>query len=122
MSSGKILSICAVISTLFLAGCVTTQPTDTTISTELKPKEIKLKQEAEPVAASKQSGNKQAGDPAHMYRAMKDGGFNIPAVDVRKMNPEHVRQIVPYETNEPAGTVVVEQESRFLYYVSNFVN
>lgn len=117
MSSGKILSICAIISTLFLAGCVTTQPTEASLATETKAKEVTTKQQAEPIAASKQSANKPAGDPAHMYRAMKDGGFNITAVDVKKMNPEHVRQIVPYKTNEPAGTVIVEQETRFLYYV-----
>lgn len=117
MTSGKILSICAIISTLFLAGCVTTQPTDTSISTEAKSKEVKLKQEAEPVASTKKSASKPAGDPAHMYRAMKDGRFNIPAVDVKKMNPEHVRQIVSYQSNEPVGTIIVEQKNRYLYYV-----
>ncbi len=56
-------------------------------------------------------------DPAYSYREMNDAGFNIPAVDVAKMNPDHIRREVDFETTEPPGTIVVDQRARFLYYV-----
>lgn len=52
-----------------------------------------------------------------MYAALKDGGFSIPAVDTKRMRPDHVRQIVDYRTNEAPGTIVVDQTARYLYFV-----
>ncbi|MBB6260949.1 lipoprotein-anchoring transpeptidase ErfK/SrfK [Paenochrobactrum gallinarii] len=117
MRSGRLVSICALVSTLFLAGCVTTQKTETVAATDTSAKEVKLQQKAETGTSSKKTSGKPLADPAHMYRAMNDGRFDIPAVDVKRMKPEHMRQIVSYETNEPVGTVIVEQKSRYLYYV-----
>lgn len=56
-------------------------------------------------------------DPAYLYREMNDAGFRIPAVDVAKMNPDHIRREVDFETSEPPGTIVVDQRARFLYFV-----
>ncbi len=56
-------------------------------------------------------------DPAHMYREMYDGNFPIPAVDISLMNPEHVRREVDFATDEVPGTVIVDQQARYLYYV-----
>ena len=58
-----------------------------------------------------------AGDPSQMYVARKDGGFDIPAVDVKRMKPDHVRQVVGYRTSERPGTIVVDQSARYLYFV-----
>jgi lipoprotein-anchoring transpeptidase ErfK/SrfK len=54
---------------------------------------------------------------ASMYSERIDRGFRIPAVDTKRLNPEHVRQAVSYSTDEPPGTVIVDQGARFLYYV-----
>lgn len=52
-----------------------------------------------------------------MYAVKKDGGFTIPAVDAKRMKPEHIRQVVNYRTSEKPGTIVVDQTARYLYFV-----
>lgn len=52
-----------------------------------------------------------------MYSAIQDGENAIPAVDVSKMDPKNVRQIVDYSTKEPPGTIVVDPYAKFLYLV-----
>lgn len=58
-------------------------------------------------------------DPAlqAMYGEMQDGEEIIPAVDVSKMDPRNVRQIVNYRTSYVPGTIVVDPYARFLYLV-----
>ncbi len=58
-------------------------------------------------------------DPAlqAMYGEMQDGEEIIPAVDVSKMDPRNVRQIVNYRTSYLPGTIVVDPYARFLYLV-----
>jgi lipoprotein-anchoring transpeptidase ErfK/SrfK len=56
-------------------------------------------------------------DPVQMYGDKTDAGFRIPGLDARRMNPEFVRQVVNYQTNEAPGTIVVNQKARFLYLV-----
>nr|WP_174802795.1 L,D-transpeptidase [Martelella limonii] len=53
------------------------------------------------------------------YGAMTDGGHDIPAVPYWQMNPQLLRQRVENLTGEPAGTVVVDTPSRFLYLVED---
>ena len=50
-----------------------------------------------------------------MYAAMPNERFPIPAVDLRKVNPIYYRQVVPYSSNEPTGTIIVDTPNRFLY-------
>ncbi|KGE00251.1 L,D-transpeptidase [Rhizobium sp. YS-1r] len=59
------------------------------------------------------------GDPslAGMYAPIQDGKETIPGVDVSKMDPENVRQVVDYKTGYPPGTIVVDPYARFLYLV-----
>lgn len=38
-------------------------------------------------------------------------------VDVSKIDPKYLRQLVDYQTDQPAGTVVVDPRNRFLYLV-----
>jgi lipoprotein-anchoring transpeptidase ErfK/SrfK len=56
-----------------------------------------------------------------MYGAVQDGPFLIPAVDVRRIEPEFLRQIVPLPRNLPdePGTIVVDPAHRFLYLVAD---
>lgn len=56
-------------------------------------------------------------DPTQMYAEKIDAGFKIPGVNVEKMNPEYVRQVVNYTTEEKPGTIIVDQKERFLYLV-----
>lgn len=58
-------------------------------------------------------------DPAGMYAAVDDGGFRIPAVPYEKIDSRFYRQRVKDPTGEPAGTVVVDTRSRFLYVVES---
>jgi lipoprotein-anchoring transpeptidase ErfK/SrfK len=52
-----------------------------------------------------------------MYAAMPQEQFPVPAVDLRKVDPVYFRQVVPYQTSERAGTLVVDTPNRFLYLV-----
>ena len=58
-------------------------------------------------------------DPAVIYAATEDGGHVIPAVPYQQIDPRYYRQRVPNPTGQPAGTVVVDPEHRFLYVVEN---
>ena len=50
-----------------------------------------------------------------MYGQIADGGFVIPAVPYQQIPPRFYRQRVQNTTGQPAGTVVVDTKSRFLY-------
>lgn len=54
---------------------------------------------------------------AEMYGPVLDDGWQIPAVAPTAMESRNIRQIVDYDTSEPAGTVVVDPYQRFLYLV-----
>jgi lipoprotein-anchoring transpeptidase ErfK/SrfK len=59
----------------------------------------------------------QYGGYARLYGAVYDGGFEVPAVDLTKLAPQYLRQMVPFPTNEPVGTVIVDTANRHLYLV-----
>ncbi len=67
-----------------------------------------------PEAARAQQRNAEF---AHMYRAIHDEPYPIPAVDVSGVETRFLRQSVPYDGPESAGTIVVDPNSRFLFYV-----
>ena len=52
-----------------------------------------------------------------MYSAREDGGFQLPAIPVKKMDPRYLRQIVRDPTGEQPGTIVVDTNTKFLYLV-----
>lgn len=54
---------------------------------------------------------------ASIYAAVDDAGNHVAGIDMAKMDPKHVRQIVDYPTKYPPGTVVVDPAARFLYLV-----
>lgn len=54
---------------------------------------------------------------ARMYSAVDDGAAEVPAVDVSTIDPQYLRQVVDYETDQKPGTIVVDPEARFLYLV-----
>ncbi|MCV3767017.1 L,D-transpeptidase [Rhizobium sp. TRM95796] len=54
---------------------------------------------------------------AVMYGPVSDGGFLIPAIPYRQMDPKFYRQRVVDPTGEAPGTVIVDTPKRFLYVV-----
>jgi lipoprotein-anchoring transpeptidase ErfK/SrfK len=58
-------------------------------------------------------------DPAVIYAAREDSGHEIPAVPYQQIDPRYYRQRVQNTTGQPAGTVVVDPNNRFLYVVES---
>ncbi|SHF80484.1 Lipoprotein-anchoring transpeptidase ErfK/SrfK [Devosia limi DSM 17137] len=54
---------------------------------------------------------------AMRYAAPLNEKFPVAPIDVAKVDPQYLRQIVDFPTSEPPGTVVVDTTSRFLYLV-----
>ncbi|MFE0018441.1 L,D-transpeptidase [Mesorhizobium sp. NPDC059054] len=54
---------------------------------------------------------------AERYAAVDDGGYSLPAIDVSKVDPKFLRQLVDDPTGEPAGSIVVDTRQNFLYLV-----
>ncbi len=57
------------------------------------------------------------GDYATMYGPMTDSGFDLPAIPIKKMDQQFLRQIVPDPTGQRPGTIVVDTTNHFLYLV-----
>lgn len=55
-----------------------------------------------------------------MYAAVSDGGHNIPAIPIERIDKRYHRQIVSDPTGERPGTVVVDTGNHFLYVVQPF--
>lgn len=51
------------------------------------------------------------------YGAPRDEKFDVVPVDVSKIDPKYLRQLVDYPTDQPPGTIVVDPRNRFLYLV-----
>jgi lipoprotein-anchoring transpeptidase ErfK/SrfK len=64
----------------------------------------------EPVAAM------PAFDPAH-YAARADGERWLPAIDTTAFHPALLRNEVAYQTPHPPGTVIIDTQGPFLYFV-----
>lgn len=60
-----------------------------------------------------------APDPyfVRMYAAIPEEKFPVPAVDVSKVDPRHLRQEVDYASDEHPGTIIVDTSDKFLYLV-----
>nr|WP_295466810.1 L,D-transpeptidase [Mesorhizobium sp.] len=58
-------------------------------------------------------------DPATAARYVAPVGeeFPVAPVDISKIDPKNLRQIVDYQTDQPPGTIVVDTANRFLYLV-----
>src|SRR5690606_29947051 len=62
---------------------------------------------------------KKGPNPIHvaMYGPHPDERFPLPAMDISRVDPKFFRQQVAYQTVEPAGTIVIDTQNRFLYLV-----
>jgi len=54
---------------------------------------------------------------ARAYSALADESFPVPAIDLKGINPEMLRQVVDYRSAEPVGTIVIDTAARHLYLV-----
>ncbi len=90
---GRSMAIPAVLALLALTACV-----DPTMSTS--------------------AGGKALPKPdENVYVGSMDAGIAIPALPVEEIPASHRRQVVKYETDQPAGTIVINPATRLLYYV-----
>lgn len=51
------------------------------------------------------------------YTAINDGGFVVPAISAKEIRPELRRQVVAYPTLEAPGTIIINTQARFLYFI-----
>ncbi len=51
------------------------------------------------------------------YKSRKDGGFKLPAIPIKKMKKQYLRQRVNYRSWEKNGTLIVDTKNRYLYLI-----
>ena len=52
-----------------------------------------------------------------LYAPIDDDLYPIPGIDLSKINQNYLRKVIPYETSEAPGTIVIDPRSRYLYLV-----
>ncbi|WP_433850802.1 L,D-transpeptidase [Brucella pseudogrignonensis] len=109
MQLSLVLAICATIS---ISGC-SSKPSNKAIS------EINFNTSLENLEFDTSSPRftPPVKDPAILYREISDQGRTIAAVKLKEMKPSHIRQMVDYRTDEVPGSIVVDQNNHFLYFV-----
>jgi lipoprotein-anchoring transpeptidase ErfK/SrfK len=76
-----------------------------------------LSQPIEELGSGTAGGDPTLGSWSAMYSAREDGGFQLPAIPIEKMDKRYLRQIVRDPTGEQPGTIVVDTSTKFLYLV-----
>jgi lipoprotein-anchoring transpeptidase ErfK/SrfK len=51
------------------------------------------------------------------YGAVTDAGYRLPRIPIEKVPMKYRRQIVRYDTAEKPGTIIVDTNKKFLYFV-----
>ncbi len=54
-------------------------------------------------------------DPDQVYGPVTGEPYPIPAVNVSRLRPRFLRQAVSYNSDEPAGTIIIDPSEHFLY-------
>ncbi len=70
-----------------------------------------------PPPPAEQPVEPELGSYEMMYGPVIDEGYEVPAVPIRKMDPQFLRQIVADPTGQRPGTIVVDTSAHFLYLV-----
>ncbi len=60
----------------------------------------------------------EAFDPDQTYAAVSGEPFPVAAIDLRRVRPQFVRTVVPYESSEAPGTIIIDPARHFLYVVN----
>ncbi|SIR29592.1 Lipoprotein-anchoring transpeptidase ErfK/SrfK [Rhizobium sp. RU35A] len=85
---------------LALTGCSTTSETKTV-----------------PVAAAAPVKTQTNAIFSDAYGPVTDAGYPLPAIPISRLDKKFHRQIVDFDTKEQPGTIIVNTQERFLYYV-----
>ncbi len=62
----------------------------------------------------------QFAGPGSVYQSLYapvDDLYPVPGVDLSRINPAYLRRVVPYDTAEAPGTIIVDPAARYLYLV-----
>ncbi len=79
---------------------------------------IDVDQSGNPINRTPQANvDSSYGGWAQMYAAVDDGGFQLPAIPIQKMDKRYLRQVVQDPTGELPGTIVIDTANRFCYLV-----
>ncbi len=60
----------------------------------------------------------QSDDADSLYASIEGEPFPVPAINLGRINARYLRQIVPYDTAEEPGTIIIDPAERFLYYTN----
>jgi lipoprotein-anchoring transpeptidase ErfK/SrfK len=52
-----------------------------------------------------------------IYADLDDSNYRLPAISYAEVDPRYLRQEVDYHSDEPAGSIVVDTETKFLYFI-----
>ena len=58
-----------------------------------------------------------AAEAQKLYGPLPQEKFPVPAVDVGKLDSKYYRRTVPYDSNEAAGTIVVDPSKYYVYRI-----
>lgn len=67
--------------------------------------------------ASMMRDGRLAGDAAEIYGPLPNERFPIPAADLSQVDPQYLRRIVPYESTEAPGTIIIHPSAYYLYRI-----
>lgn len=56
---------------------------------------------------------------ALMYGPLENEPFRVPAVDLKKVPEKYYRQRVAYQSGEKPGTIIVDTQNFYLYWIEN---
>lgn len=54
-------------------------------------------------------------DPAEIYAPVQSEPFAVPGIDIARVRPRFLRQVVNYDGGEPSGTIIIDPNDHFLY-------
>lgn len=63
------------------------------------------------------AGRAEASQQRWYIGRIPDNPFDIPLIDKSLLPRQFHRQSVPYSGNEPVGTILINKQERFLYYI-----
>jgi lipoprotein-anchoring transpeptidase ErfK/SrfK len=89
------------------------QPRDITPQPEPAPRNAPLR----PGTVTRPIDPAVAGQYAALYAPIQGEPYPLPAVRLSDIDPEYLRKSVYFPTNEPAGTIIIDAQNRFLYFV-----
>ncbi|WP_345894299.1 L,D-transpeptidase [Lichenifustis flavocetrariae] len=67
--------------------------------------------------ASAQGYVVQEADADQVYGAIDEQPFPVPAVNLNRINPDFLRAVVDYPTDQPAGSIVIDPAAHYLYLI-----